>query len=348
MTTMEVQDINTLVNAFPYKPFHWGIGGLSSNINITKNTVINRIDKPWDFSTKGLAGHMNEYVIAELIELQKDFIVKKEDIIHETKSESIDKDRQMVRSLYCLTDSIRLNYLAFGKDSSIKLSDSDEQWFQSLHLTAEGPEIAKVLENEDQTEKGKLAAYRYHTHLPIYAIKRLIDAKWDWTSLSLIRTTNDVEFNSKLPWVWGSGGLSSNLNITSEFVELFWDKEWDWGPNGLSSNTFSNSLIVPSEMDEDEVFGLYGDMFCFSASIKSKLVNVYKQLSHIHETTLCPYIKASLKVELDRMGDTQNLVPIEIKKVVDLKVKRLLDDKAAYDDLVHPKRIKTELVEQLA
>jgi hypothetical protein len=37
-------------------------------------------------------------------------------------------------------------------------------------------------------------------------------------------------------WCWGQYGISSNPNLTLEWIEKYPDKEWDWGYQGISSN----------------------------------------------------------------------------------------------------------------
>ncbi len=41
---------------------------------------------------------------------------------------------------------------------------------------------------------------------------------------------------SSKSWHWGSGGLSSNRNITPKWITKFPEKPWNWGKHGLSSN----------------------------------------------------------------------------------------------------------------
>ena len=49
---------------------------------------------------------------------------------------------------------------------------------------------------------------------------------------------NTITFEQfeKLPWDWWEDGISSNPNLTLEWIEKYEDKNWNWGYNGISSN----------------------------------------------------------------------------------------------------------------
>ena len=51
------------------------------------------------------------------------------------------------------------------------------------------------------------------------------------------------------PWNWGEDGISSNPNLTLEWLEKYPDKGWWWGQYGISSNklTAQKKLFIEKQ-----------------------------------------------------------------------------------------------------
>lgn len=63
-------------------------------------------------------------------------------------------------------------------------------------------------------------------------------------------TLDFIETNIHRDWHWGMHGLSSNPNLTTEFVEKYKDKQWEWGSLGLSINLNMNQNFIEKYKDK--------------------------------------------------------------------------------------------------
>jgi hypothetical protein len=152
-----------------------------------------------------------------------------------------------------------------------------------------------------------------------YVLKHM-DIPWDWEELSrnpFVGTPENVSMNTELPWDWGGWGLSKSPALTSEFIEMNFDRlktthtgithgdnsngltsnqnlevnvienhpevEWDYGYNGLSKNPNMTLPFFMNNLDKEWDIHLISTCVCLCEETSAKAIQACWRMYKIHK-----------------------------------------------------------------
>jgi hypothetical protein len=196
-----------LIKLFPDKDWDWGaIGG---NVNTTWDIIKENIDKPWNWTSIGL----NPNITWDIVQTNQTFPTGSR------KGEKIPWDNYYLLSNKNFTweiiskhlppkDFDEWNNLSYNKNITWKIvkENLDKPWFWGplcLHIKVTMKEIRKNLRSDNP-------------------------APWDFYHLAMNPNISLEDIENTPKFLEYTRSLSSNKNITWEFIKKHLDKPWNW------------------------------------------------------------------------------------------------------------------------
>ena len=88
-----------------------------------------------------------------------------------------------------------------------------------------------------------------------FILKHPDKVNWAFISSNRNLTLEWIENYPDKPWHWGEDGISSNPNLTLDIIEKYPDKPWYWGQWGISENRSLTFDIIEKFPDKEWYWG---------------------------------------------------------------------------------------------
>ncbi len=220
-----------IVQKYIDKPWNWGYWGLSRNPNVTPEFIEKHIDKPWDWE-EGLSS--NPCLTTDFIEkhinrrwgwtilwsnpcLTVDFIEKHIEILKPFNWKCLSYNPNITIDFIEKYIDKAWDWISLGANPVVTL-DFVEKYMDKF-FQEDSEDYTGVADNKNITlefiekHKDKFHKKIINHLIPLDQCKNPKELRWG---------------KPKECYEWSNSGMSSNPNITPEFLEKHKNKKWDW------------------------------------------------------------------------------------------------------------------------
>ena len=125
--------------------------------------------------------------------------------------------------------------------------------------------------------------HKYPKNLLTYLLEKYPDKPWLLGLYGISSNPNiTLEWIEKYPdkpWYWGQCGISNNRSITLKWIEKYPDKPWYWGHNGISYNPNITSELIEKYINKIDFKALSENTFEYNSK-KVKIISEKIKLFH--------------------------------------------------------------------